>query len=86
MNQRGRAGGTAPKEINRSAPHRWFVLGAPPSELLRRIDLHRVLLPTIRLTAASDPGQDGIGLTEGTLADAFGRCGTVTQALLVAPR
>jgi Acyl-CoA thioesterase C-terminal domain/Acyl-CoA thioesterase N-terminal domain len=40
----------------------------------------------VRLTAASDPGQDGIGLTEGTLADALGRCGTVTQPLLVAPR
>jgi hypothetical protein len=40
----------------------------------------------VRLTATSDPGQDGIGLTEGTLADAAGRCGTVTQPLLVAPR
>jgi hypothetical protein len=40
----------------------------------------------VRLTAASDPGRDGIGLTEGTLADALGRCGTVTQPLLVAPR
>lgn len=40
----------------------------------------------VRLTAASDPGRDGIGLTEGTLADAVGRCGTVTQPLLVAPR
>ena len=40
----------------------------------------------VRLTAKSDPGQDGIGLTEGTLADAAGRCGTVTQPLLVAPR
>ncbi len=39
-----------------------------------------------RLTAKSDPGHDGIGLTEGTLADAAGRCGTVTQPLLVAPR
>jgi hypothetical protein len=40
----------------------------------------------VRLTAASDAGQDGIGLTEGTLSDAAGRCGTVTQPLLVAPR
>ena len=40
----------------------------------------------VRLTAKSDPGHDGIGLTEGTLADAVGRCGTVTQPLLVAPR
>jgi hypothetical protein len=40
----------------------------------------------VRLTAKSDPGHDGIGLTEGTLADAAGRCGTVTQPLLVAPR
>jgi hypothetical protein len=40
----------------------------------------------VRLTAASDAGQDGIGLTEGTLSDATGRCGTVTQPLLVAPR
>ena len=40
----------------------------------------------VRLTARSDPGQDGIGLTEGTLADRTGRCGTVTQPLLVAPR
>jgi hypothetical protein len=40
----------------------------------------------VRLTAKSDPGVDGIGLTEGTLADAAGRCGTVTQPLLVAPR
>jgi hypothetical protein len=40
----------------------------------------------VRLTAKSDPGHDGIGLTEGTLADAEGRCGTVTQPLLVAPR
>jgi hypothetical protein len=40
----------------------------------------------IRLTAKSDPGHDGIGLTEGTLTDAAGRCGTVTQPLLVAPR
>jgi Thioesterase-like superfamily len=40
----------------------------------------------VRLTAKSDPGHDGIGLTEGTLADALGRCGIVTQPLLVAPR
>jgi Thioesterase-like superfamily len=40
----------------------------------------------VRLTANSDPGRDGIGLTEGTLSDAFGRCGIVTQPLLVAPR
>jgi hypothetical protein len=40
----------------------------------------------VRLTAKSDPGHDGIGLTEGTLTDARGRCGTVTQPLLVAPR
>jgi hypothetical protein len=40
----------------------------------------------VRLTAISDAGQDGIGLTEGTLSDAVGRCGTVTQPLLVAPR
>ena len=40
----------------------------------------------VRLTAKSDPGHDGIGLTEGTLADAVGRCGTVTQPLLVAQR
>src|ERR1700761_6861399 len=40
----------------------------------------------VRLTAASDAGQDGIGLTEGTLSDVAGRCGTVAQPLLVAPR
>jgi hypothetical protein len=40
----------------------------------------------VRLTAKSDPGHDGIGLTEGTLADAQGRCGIVAQPLLVAPR
>ena len=40
----------------------------------------------VRLTAASDAGRDGIGLTEGTMSDATGRCGTVTQPLLVAPR
>ena len=40
----------------------------------------------VRLTASSDPGRDGIGLTDGTLSDATGRCGTVTQPLLVMPR
>jgi Thioesterase-like superfamily len=40
----------------------------------------------VRLIANSDPGRHGIGLTEGTLSDAGGRCGTVTQPLLVAPR
>ena len=40
----------------------------------------------VRLTASSDPGRNGIGLTEGALSDAFGRCGTVHQPLLVAPR
>jgi hypothetical protein len=40
----------------------------------------------VRLTASSDPGRHGIGLTEGTLSDAVGRCGIVTQPLLVAPR
>ncbi len=40
----------------------------------------------VRLTANSDPGQDGIGLTDGALSDATGRCGTVTQPLLVTPR
>lgn len=40
----------------------------------------------VRLTAKSDRGDAGIGLTEGTLADAVGRCGTVTQPLLVARR
>ena len=39
-----------------------------------------------RLTAYSDPGRNGIGLTEGILSDAAGRCGAVTQPLLVAPR
>jgi hypothetical protein len=49
--------------------------------------LHRYPLGEwVRLTAASDAGRDGIGLTEGTLSDAAGRCGTVTQPLLVAPR
>jgi Thioesterase-like superfamily len=59
----------------------WFI---PPGVTMH---LHRYPVGEwVRLTAASDPGQDGIGLTEGTLADALGRCGTVTQALLVAPR
>ena len=40
----------------------------------------------VRLTASSDPGRNGIGLTEGILSDATGRCGAVTQPLLVAPR
>ena len=40
----------------------------------------------VRLTANSDPGRDGIGLTDGALSDATGRCGTVTQPLLVTPR
>ena len=59
----------------------WFI---PPG-----VTMHLQRYPAgewVRLTAASDPGQDGIGLTEGTLADALGRCGTVTQPLLVAPR
>jgi hypothetical protein len=59
----------------------WFI---PPGVTMH---LHRYPVGDwVRLTAASDPGEDGIGLTEGTLADALGRCGTVTQALLVAPR
>jgi hypothetical protein len=59
----------------------WFI---PPGVTMH---LHRYPVGEwVRLTAASDPGQDGIGLTEGTLADALGRCGTVTQPLLVAPR
>jgi hypothetical protein len=59
----------------------WFI---PPGVTMH---LHRYPVGEwVRLTAASDPGEDGIGLTEGTLADALGRCGTVTQALLVAPR
>jgi Thioesterase-like superfamily len=60
----------------------WWVI--PPGVTMH---LHRYPVGEwIRLTATSDPGQDGIGLTEGTLADAIGRCGTVTQPLLVAPR
>ena len=59
----------------------WFI---PPGVTMH---LHRYPVGEwVRLTATSDPGHDGIGLTEGTLADALGRCGTVTQALLVAPR
>jgi len=59
----------------------WFI---PPGVTMH---LHRYPVGDwVRLTATSDPGQDGIGLTEGTLADALGRCGTVTQPLLVAPR
>jgi Thioesterase-like superfamily len=59
----------------------WFI---PPGVTMH---LHRYPVGQwVRLTAKSDPGHDGIGLTEGTLADVFGRCGTVTQALLVAPR
>ena len=40
----------------------------------------------VRLTANSDPGRDGIGLTDGALSDATGRCGTVAQPLLVTLR
>jgi hypothetical protein len=59
----------------------WFI---PPGVTMH---LHRLPVGEwVRLTARSDPGQDGIGLTEGTLADRTGRCGTVTQPLLVAPR
>ena len=59
----------------------WFI---PPGVTMH---LHRYPVGQwVRLTATSDPGHDGIGLTEGTLSDAVGRCGTVTQALLVAPR
>jgi Thioesterase-like superfamily len=59
----------------------WFI---PPGVTMH---LHRYPVGEwVRLRAASDPGEDGIGLTEGTLSDAVGRCGTVTQALLVAPR
>jgi hypothetical protein len=59
----------------------WFI---PPGVTMH---LHRPPVGEwVRLTARSDPGQDGIGLTEGTLADRTGRCGTVTQPLLVAPR
>jgi hypothetical protein len=59
----------------------WFI---PPGVTMH---LHRYPVGEwVRLTATSDPGHDGIGLTEGTLSDAAGRCGTVTQPLLVAPR
>ena len=43
----------------------WFI---PPGVTMH---LHRYPVGEwVRLTAASDPGEDGIGLTEGTLADA----------------
>jgi hypothetical protein len=59
----------------------WFI---PPGVTLH---LHRRPVGEwVRLTAQSDAGEDGIGLTEGTLADGRGRCGIVTQPLLVAPR
>jgi hypothetical protein len=59
----------------------WFI---PPGVTMH---LHRYPVGEwVRLTATSDQGHDGIGLTEGTLSDAVGRCGTVTQPLLVAPR
>ena len=59
----------------------WFI---PPGVTMH---LHRYPIGQwVRLTATSDPGHDGIGLTEGALSDAVGRCGTVTQPLLVAPR
>jgi Thioesterase-like superfamily len=59
----------------------WFI---PPGVTMH---LHRYPVGEwVRLTATSDPGHDGIGLTEGTLSDADGRCGIVTQPLLVAPR
>jgi Thioesterase-like superfamily len=68
-----------------SAPrsfHEWLYI--PPGVTMH---LHRYPVGEwVRLTAKSDPGHDGIGLTEGTLADAAGRCGTVTQPLLVARR
>ena len=68
---------SAPKSIN----DWWFI---PPGVTMH---LHRYPVGEwVRLTAVSDPGEDGIGLTEGTLADAVGRCGTVSQPLLVAPR
>jgi hypothetical protein len=59
----------------------WFI---PPG-----VTMHLQRYPVgdwIRLSARSDSGRDGIGLTEGTLSDRTGRCGTVTQPLLVAPR
>jgi Thioesterase-like superfamily len=68
---------SAPKSIR----DWWFI---PPGVTMH---LHRYPVGEwVRLTATSDPGEDGIGLTEGTVADALGRCGTVTQPLLVAPR
>ena len=68
---------SAPKSIR----DWWFI---PPGVTMH---LHRHPVGEwVRLTATSDPGEDGIGLTEGTVADALGRCGTVTQPLLVAPR
>ncbi len=39
-----------------------------------------------RMTAVSDPGVDGIGLTEARLGDAGGECGTATQPVLVTRR
>ena len=68
---------SAPKSIR----DWWFI---PPGVTMH---LHRYPVGEwVRLTATTDPGHDGIGLTEGTLSDADGRCGTVTQPLLVAPR
>jgi hypothetical protein len=68
-----------------SAPldfHEWLFI--PPGVTMH---LHRYPAGEwVRLTATSDPGRDGIGLTEGTLSDVAGRCGTVAQPLLVAPR
>lgn len=68
----------------------------PPVEDLREwlfippgVTMHLHRYPAgewVRLTANSDPGRDGIGLTDGALSDATGRCGTVTQPLLVTPR
>lgn len=42
--------------------------------------------PWVRMRAASDPGADGIGLTEARLGDGGGECGVATQPILVAPR
>jgi hypothetical protein len=51
------------------------------------VHIHRVPVGEwVLLQARSDPGVDGIGLTEGTLSDRTGRCATVTQPLLVARR
>ncbi len=59
----------------------WFI---PPGVTMH---LHRYPVGEwVRLTACSDAGRDGIGLTEGTIADRSGRCGIVTQPLLVAAR